>query len=369
MLRSVFLSLFFLIPLMFYAQDSDSLYSEAEKKTLLDLSPLQISGQWFLAYKYNNIPGNRTSLFTLKRGYLTFRQPLNEHFSVRFTQDITLDEEGEDAGNIELRLKYCYLNIDLKKILFLHQSNLEIGLVHRPWIDFEQKVNRYRVQGRMYAEKVNLFNSADFGITYSGLIGGVISENYQNNVNSNYPGKYGSFMIGIYNGPGYHAIEQNRSKTIESRITIRPLPEYVPGLQISYSNIYGEANNIYHSDFTFNNIFISSESRYHALTGQYYFGKGDSQGFYSDSTGKSHKNNGYSVFGEVKTLKKYLCVFGRYDYFLSNNENNYINETIIFGLSSYFYRQSKVVADIEINKDSFLNRWQQFYEVAVEIIF
>jgi hypothetical protein len=58
---------------------------------------------------------------------------------VRYTQDITLDEEGEDSGNIELRLKYLYLKAKMNSFLFFTNSYVELGVVHTPWIDFEQK--------------------------------------------------------------------------------------------------------------------------------------------------------------------------------------------------------------------------------------
>ncbi len=95
---------------------------------------------------------------------------MNDVFSVRYTQDITLDKEGNDAGNVEIRLKYVYLKIKLDQFNLLKYSYLELGLVHRPWLDFEQNVNKYRVQGKMFLERYSIKNSADFGLFYTGLI-------------------------------------------------------------------------------------------------------------------------------------------------------------------------------------------------------
>ena len=67
---------------------------------------IDISGQWFLAYNYNN--SSELSQFALKRGYFTVKTKMNDFLSARYTQDITLDKEGSDAGNVELRLKYLY---------------------------------------------------------------------------------------------------------------------------------------------------------------------------------------------------------------------------------------------------------------------
>lgn len=333
------------------------------------VTKLKISGQWFLAYQQVDNSENKSNQFTLKRGYITFKQRLNNTFSVRFTQDITLDEEGEDAGNIEMRLKYCYLNLDLNDWGIIYKPKVELGLVHRPWIDFEQHINNYRVQGKMFLERHKIVSSADFGVTFSGLIGGEMPKKYQQEVSSSSPGKYGSIVMGVYNGSGYHAFEVNQNKTIESRLTLRPFPEFVPGLQFSYTNVIGKGNIDPGSDFLLNNYFISSESKHHTLTAQYYKGKGDFMGSYVDSTNTSYKNNGYSVFGELKTLESKLCFFGRYDFFNSKQETKIEKERVVLGLSSYFHKKSKIIFDVDLSKSNQSSSTLKIYEVAIEIVF
>lgn len=95
--------------------------------------------------QYEDKPGESVSKFSLKRGYVTFKKQFNKTLSVRFTQDITLDKEGSDAGNVEMRLKYCYLKIK-PQFGFLKSSYLEVGLVHSPWIDYEQKIKIKRLR-------------------------------------------------------------------------------------------------------------------------------------------------------------------------------------------------------------------------------
>ena len=112
-----------------------------------------ISGEWFLGFGYND--GTEISQVNLKRGYLTVKSRLNDIFSVRYTQDITTDSEGGDIGNVEMRLKYLYLEIDLKRNELLRNTYFELGLVHRPWIDFEQKLTGYRVQGKINPWRVS----------------------------------------------------------------------------------------------------------------------------------------------------------------------------------------------------------------------
>ena len=77
---------------------------KAASEETVDTS-VKISGLWFLAYR-GNIPSEGNDAFVVKRGYLTFKKNFNETLSVRYTQDITIDKEGDDAGNVELRFKY-----------------------------------------------------------------------------------------------------------------------------------------------------------------------------------------------------------------------------------------------------------------------
>ena len=323
---------------------------------------INISGQWFLVF--NN--ASEINQFALKRGYFTIKTKMNDVFSVRYTQDITLDKEGNDAGNVEIRLKYLYLKIKLDQFDLLKNSHLEVGLVHRPWLDFEQNVNNYRVQGKMFLERYSIISSADFGIFYTGLIGGKIDKEYQLKVTNKNPGKYGSFAIGLHNGGGYHAIEQNNNKTLEGRFSIRPFYISYPGMQLSYAFTYGKANiesNL--SDFMMNLLYISSETKLGTFTGQYFTGKGDYGGKYIDEQNNSITNVGFSVFGELKIPNTNLSIFGRFDDF-ELDDNLEERNTYIGGIA-YSFLKSKVLFNLDYQKDP--SETIKIYEVALEIGF
>jgi len=343
---------------MIYAETSSD-----NNNSLLDNT--SISGQWFLNNSYDDL--KKIDKFSLKRGYFTINSKLSEIFSVRYTQDITIDTEGEDAGNVEMRLKYLYLKIKLKDIKLLEDTYFEVGLVHRPWLDYEEHINKYRVQGTMFAERYHLFNSADFGITYVGLLGGELDEDFQKNISHSYPGRYGSFALGVYNGAGYHAIEFNNNKTLEGRLSLRPIPDLHPGLQFSYSFIAGMANTPDNkTDFNSSIFMLSSESKNLVTTAQYYFGSGDYYGNYSDENGKSLQNNGYSLFGEFKIPATSLALFGRYDDFESKSTHLYDQNTALAGIA-YRFLKSKVIFDFNYFEQN--EKIIRTFEVAVEVIF
>ena len=324
---------------------------------------IDISGQWFLAF--NN--ADEINQFALKRGYFTIKTKMNDVLSIRYTQDITLDKEGSDAGNVEIRLKYLYLKIKLDQFDLLKDSHLEIGLVHRPWLDFEQSVNQYRVQGKMFLERYSIINSADFGIFYKGLIGGEIDKNYQTKVTNHNPGKYGSFSIGIHNGGGYHAIEQNNNKTLEGRLSIRPFHAIYPGLQLTYAFTYGKTNTLDNlNDYILNLLYISSETKIGTFTGQYFTGKGDYHGKYVDEQNDSISNTGISVFGELKIPNTNLSIFGRFDDFELYKDNVEERNSYIGGIT-YNFLKSKVLFNIDYQKN--LDETIKIYEIALEVGF
>lgn len=338
------------------AQNDTSIIKKFIKKT-------DISAQWFLAYTYDKTED--LNYFNLKRGYFTIKTDLNPSISVRYTQDIELDKEGSDAGNVEIRMKYLYMKVFPFKSGFLKNASLEFGLVHRPWLEFEQKINDFRVQGKMYIENIGIFNSADFGITISGLIGKKLSPEIQKKVGNHYPGRYGSYSFGIYNGPGYHDNEFNNNKVFESRISIRPLPDRIPDLQISYSNAFGKANVEDDSDYNMHLLFLSFENPFITFTAQYYKGKGDTYGnYYFENS--PFNNYGYSIFGEFRIPSTAFGVLSRYDDFTSEQLPDYQRTGFFYG-ASYRFLKNKVL--LFYSRDFYPDNHKDILELAVEIAF
>jgi len=365
--------LFFLFALLLpeiFAFSPESSPNDSSQTALEEFMNQRTDGQWFLAYRYGDTEEGTFNQFTLKRGYITFKNDFTENLSVRFTQDITLDEEGSDMGNIEMRLKYCYLNYEVDDFLFFTNPAFEAGLVHRPWLDFEQKINPYRVQGKMFLERAGLMNSADFGLMFSSLLGGEMDKSYQQRVNSKYPGRYGSFSVGVYNGGGYHALERNPSKNIEGRLTLRPFPGSFPGLQLTYNMAYGKGNTPASPDFLLNSGFASYENSFMTLTFQYYQATGNSSGSYADNLGRAYENSGYSVFGEYEITGTPLKVFGRYDQFQAPEMVPSESQRVIAGVAYNFYKKNMLIIDLDAfdrKRDGTFD--QQIWEAAIEIRF
>lgn len=342
---------------------------------------VKMSGNWFIAYRNgikqrqadDNINSLRTHEdgFILKRSYFTLKKKLDKTFSVRYTMDLTVDREGSDAGNVETRLKYLYVKAKptINSSVFTG-TWLEVGMVHTPWLDFEQKINTYRVQDNMFIERNRIFNSADFGVTIGGNIGAKMDADFLKEYNGAMPGKWLSYCFGIYNGGGYSGVENNANKVFSMRLSSRPFANSFPQLQLSgYFNI-GNGNSEHYPKFNQFLSFVTYTGKQLTLTAQHHLGTGDFRARYvhKDNPSRAFDNNGYSFFGEYRFKKSGLAFWVRYDYFyLDKVATNDITKRIIGGVTYRINKNLRVVVNAEHNSEN--REKNDIYEVNLEVSF
>jgi len=129
--------------------------------------------------------------FELRRNYVQVKAFFNDKDYFRVTMDTT-KELTSTTSYANMYAKYAYLWLDS----VLPYTGVEIGIAHRPWIDYEEhNAWRYRSINKVALEqKTNatdngpdLINSADLGFNLKTKTDIFSSE------------------IGIFNGEGYHA--------------------------------------------------------------------------------------------------------------------------------------------------------------------
>jgi hypothetical protein len=273
---------------------------------------VKVGTQWFISYGWGEDAGAPFNRAHIGRGYVNIKLIPVEWFTPR----VTIDTHQDDEGDWKVRLKYLYGKFRLPlETSIITNPYLEFGIVHTPWFDFEEHINWYRMQGTMFIERNGLLNSADLGLTLGGLIGNKLDKKYRDKVNPKYPGKYGSFALGMYNGGGYHAKENNQNKVFQSRLSVRPLGFVLPGLQFSYLFIYGKGNSAEEPAWLVHNIMASFEHEYFVVTGQYTNGQGNQKGEMLDAGGQALDFQGFSVFAEIKLPWIMSTLIGRYDWF------------------------------------------------------
>lgn len=324
---------------------------------------IQISTLWYLHYGWGEIEEKRENAFSIGRGYVNIKFKAADWLEPRVTFDTTQD----DSGDVKVRLKYLYGMFQMPiETAFITEPNVEFGLVHGPWFDFEEHVNAYRAQGTMFVERNNVLNSADLGLTFATLLGQKLPKAYQEKVSTKYPGTWGSLAFGVYNGGGYHAIEKNQNKSFQSRLTLRPLGSIFPNLQISHLFIIGKGNTAEEPDWMLNGFMASFEHESFVLTGQLAFGKGNQMGDKVDqATKESQDCIGASGFAEIKLPWIKSSLLGRYDWWKWDETDS---QRIVGGLAFHFIKGSFLMLDIDrVAKSDAPTDWQMKLSLQVAV--
>jgi hypothetical protein len=184
-------------------QDKMSKYVNVKSKAkTLEFSGTHYFGLTSNNYGVNNTYGNDTSRgFEFRRNYLQAKAYFNDKDYFRVTMDTTTELESAGitgSGYSSMFVKYAYLYLD--KVL--PYTGVEIGVSHRPWIDYEEhnswyyrSINKVILEDKFsqnptntttYSLAVDTMNSADLGV------------NFQTKT------PYFSSEIGLFNGEGYH---------------------------------------------------------------------------------------------------------------------------------------------------------------------
>jgi hypothetical protein len=155
--------------------------------------------------------------FDVTRAYLNVNAQVSRTVRFRFTPDIRRASDGSLSGNLLLRVKYAFVQFDGAG----PRGWIRLGAHQTPWLDFEESIDRYRVQGTMFAEREGLIpGSSDFGASYFTAL----------------PGSFGEVHVGVFNGEGVGQPEANRYKSVQARLTIRPWPRasaFANGVRVS----------------------------------------------------------------------------------------------------------------------------------------
>lgn len=281
-----------------------------------------LSGLFYLTYQDGTLADERFSEFFVTRAYLTVETEILPFLSGRITFDTTQDLEGQGRGDMEVRLKYAFAKFHWRDRWLLNDPNLEVGIVHMVWLDFEEHINLYRMRGPMFMERSGIFNSADFGVTFASGLGADLDDAYRSYAGNKYGTRNGSLAVGIYNGSGYHGDERNVNKTVEGRLAWRPLPDALQGWQVAGLVIQGEGNvpdtgggapiwNTY-------NIFTSYQFPSGTVTAQVVSGEGNQRGNWvePDDPSQAMPFEGASIFAEWRLGRRDRWrLIGAWDWF------------------------------------------------------
>ncbi len=344
-----------------------------------DVLPKALQGLRFRMLSYldysvgekNDSSGSSDSFnrFAIKRGYFRVDKTITPWLGAHLTYDVHQDDDGD----WKTRLKYLYAEFKPGDLGFFTDNTVEAGIGHIPWLDFEEHINPFRCQGTMPIERAGTLNSADLGVSVMGNLGGRLDDARSSVGNHHYDGRWGSWHVGVYNGSGYHSRENNGNKVFEGRLSLRPLPDLLPGLQFSGFMLNGEANNEashyntdthkYPDEYPDYQAYIGMMSFQHprfVLSTQYITTRGNKSGSWLDAGGHALWTQGTSVFLNVKppvyalvpSLDRKINFFFRYDWMDRDKNDKVAEETsynlYIGGAAWEVFKGNYVLMDYEL---------------------
>jgi hypothetical protein len=170
----------------------------------------------FLEYAAELHEQDGYNAFDLTRGYFKVHAQLTERVGVRFVPDVRPITDANLDRNLALRLEYASLDVQATE-----RVQVMFGLHETPWLTFEESVNRYRVLGPFFAERLTLIPGAtDLGASVK-----VTGERTQ-------------VHVGVYNGEGYGRAELDKYKSIDGRATFRPFSDDSELGKVTISGFY-----------------------------------------------------------------------------------------------------------------------------------
>jgi hypothetical protein len=160
--------------------------------------------------------------FDVTRAYINVIGRLPGGIGTRVTADIY--NSGGAGGQHALRIKYAYFTWtpDSSALTF------KLGEMHTPWVDWEEALWDYRMQGTIAMERNGYMSSSDFG---AGVDGKFNADRF-------------NFQAGVYNGENYSGNLGDQRKDFMGRASFRVMNTddgtRVGGLRVSGYGQYGE---------------------------------------------------------------------------------------------------------------------------------
>ncbi len=292
-------------------------------------SPVTVSGVVYAQYLYQGKDSGTVgdqNQFSVQRAYVNVIGKFSGGVMTRITADIA--PTGAPATNQVYRLKYAYAAWTPGTSALTYK----FGLIHTPWLDWEEALWDYRMQGTMVTDRYKYLTSSDFG---AGI-----------------DGKWNNDMVNgqfaIVNGEGYSGGTGDKRKDIQARVSVRVLETddatRVGGLRVTgyvgvgTKDITGGSRNRFLG-------MVSYRSKMLTLAGEFASTKDTT----SPVTGTPNATGSIiSVFGVLHVPNTAVAVIARFDAVDPNTSVANDKQTrIIAGLSYQISPNLRVLADLD----------------------
>ena len=255
-------------------------------------------------------------------------------FPAGFTTRVTADVDGRKAASNQLtfRLKYAYLAWTPE-----HSAlTFKIGEIHTPFIDWEEALWDYRMQGTMALERGGYLSSSDFG-------GGIDGNWGYDKVN---------MQVGLYNGENYSGAPGDQRKDVMGRVSVKLLntdqPGRVGGLRVTGYGQYGKPTTGGKRERYLG--MVSYKSKAVTLAAEYASVKDTVTGHGTVTPSPNKTGRILSGFGVVLIPNSKFGVIGRVDITDPNTASSATNDRqtrIIGGVSYQVNPNFRLLADVD----------------------
>lgn len=290
---------------------------------------ITVSGVGYAQYGYQlKDTANHNNAFDVTRAYINLIGKFAGGVGVRVTADISRPPAVTTDNSLRYRLKYAYATYTPAGSAL----TFKLGQIHTPWLDWEEALWDYRMQGTMPIERNGYLTSSDFGAGVDGKWG---------------PDKV-NMQVTFVNGEGYGGGVGDQRKDIEGRVSVRLLDtsdsSRVGGLRLTGYAHYGKptgggARQRYIG-------MLSYKSKQITLAGEYAITK--------DSAGAGAMLDGQVVsgYGVFHFPNSKAAVIARVDYAKPNKNGvsttpGFSNTRFIGGLSYQVSPNLRALADVD----------------------
>jgi hypothetical protein len=184
-----------------------------------------VSGVAYAQYGYLlKDTANHNNNFDITRAYINLIGKFAGGVGVRVTADISRPPAATTDNSLRYRLKYAFATYQPVN----SPLTFKLGMIHTPWLDWEEALWDYRMQGQMALERGGYMTSSDIGAGVDGKWG-VDKVNMQ---------------VTFVNGEGYSGGPGDQRKDLEARASVRLLDtsdsSRVGGLRLTGYGQYGK---------------------------------------------------------------------------------------------------------------------------------
>jgi hypothetical protein len=161
---------------------------------------VSVTGVVYTQYRYTDEQIAAKSNFEMSRAYVNVLGRFSNGITTRVTTDIL----PSAAGNDFIRLKYAFAAWTPTGSSLTYK----LGMIHTPFVDYEETLWDYRMQGTIAVDRNGVMTSSDIGF----------------GVDGRWNGEQVNAQFAIVNGEGYSGGTGDFHKDLEARVSVRLQP-------------------------------------------------------------------------------------------------------------------------------------------------